>query len=484
MTERQRTVALMIDYDNLQICYSRDAPGTQLDLGAVMALAQSYGRVVVARAYAEWNLLSERLAVYKAGMEPAFAPVLRPEGSNREGKSLADTVMVSDGVDLLWTHQPDVLVLVTSDKDMVPLARLAKQRGALVVVLGSDLTAVQLLEMANEFVTYRHLIRELGRPEAKLAASRVREEPHVRRGREPSSSREVVAAREATQRAPRALPTRTRPRTEGELPEPAAPIPAAQELVAPAAAAPSAALGQVEGRPVLLDETGQPIAPRRRRRRGGRGRRTGLAEERSEAPTEEREAEAEAVDAEIRAAEEQVSAGQGVEQDAGSEAGLAELAPAAGERVVRRRPARPRPARQPETAPAAESAETQPTEGPAAAPPAAEPGREAPTLRPWERWPGQEAQPAGPPERSPVAHSSALERPEPGRNSSASAGSATETEVERAAEPVEAVEAAVAADWSPAAEEAAGPTEPAKPPARRRRVRRPAAAAATEKAEG
>ena len=73
MTERQRTVALLIDYDNLQICYSRDAPGTQLDLGAVMALAQTYGRVVVARAYAEWNLLSERLAVYKAGIEPAFS---------------------------------------------------------------------------------------------------------------------------------------------------------------------------------------------------------------------------------------------------------------------------------------------------------------------------------------------------------------------------------------------------------------------------
>src|SRR5688572_4678971 len=161
LTESQRTVALLIDYDNLQICYSRDAPGTQLDLGAVIALAQSYGQLVVARAYAEWNLLSERLAVYKVGLDPVFAPVLRPEGSNREGKSLADTVMVSEGVDILWTYRPDVLVLVTSDKDMVPLARLAKQRGVLVVVLGSDLTAVQLLEMANDFVTYRHLIREL-----------------------------------------------------------------------------------------------------------------------------------------------------------------------------------------------------------------------------------------------------------------------------------------------------------------------------------
>ena len=67
-------------------------------------------------------------------IEPVFAPVMRPEGSPREGKSLADTVMVADGVDLLWTVAPDVFVLATSDKDMIPLARIAKQRGAAIQV--------------------------------------------------------------------------------------------------------------------------------------------------------------------------------------------------------------------------------------------------------------------------------------------------------------------------------------------------------------
>src|SRR5215468_9870298 len=91
VTDRSKTVVMLIDWDNLQICHSRDAPGTELDLQALIALAQSYGTLVSARAYAEWNLLSERLAVYKAGIEPVFAPVMRPEGSPREGKSLADT---------------------------------------------------------------------------------------------------------------------------------------------------------------------------------------------------------------------------------------------------------------------------------------------------------------------------------------------------------------------------------------------------------
>src|SRR4051812_11809530 len=189
VTDRSKTVVMLIDWDNLQICHSRDAPGTELDLQALIALAQSYGTLVSARAYAEWNLLAERLAVYKAGIEPVFAPVMRVEGSPREGKSLADTVMVADGVDLLWTVAPDVFVLATSDKDMIPLARIAKQRGAAVVVLGSDLTAIPLVEMSNVFITYRQLLRELDRVselEAPVGRAPARER-RLRESRRPSS---------------------------------------------------------------------------------------------------------------------------------------------------------------------------------------------------------------------------------------------------------------------------------------------------------
>jgi uncharacterized LabA/DUF88 family protein len=273
LTERQRTVALLIDYDNLQICYTRDAPGTQLDLGAVVAMAQTYGRVVVARAYAEWNLLSERMAVYKAGIEPAFAPVLRPEGSSRDGKSLADTVMVADGVDVLWSYNPDVLMLVTSDKDMIPLARLAKQRGAVVVVLGSDLTAVPLLEMANEFVTYRHLIRELGRLEEKPASSPIREEPRLRRARDATGGREVAAAREASVREPRTLPSRPRARLEAVSTRTPTLGGSTADTGEDVVGATDAAIGEGQGDSAGIEVEAPAVAPRRRRRRGGRTRR-------------------------------------------------------------------------------------------------------------------------------------------------------------------------------------------------------------------
>lgn len=199
--DRSRRVILLIDYDNLQICASRDAPGTELDLHAVLERAQSYGTVVVARAYAEWNMPSERLGVYKAGIEPVFAPVLRTESRGRvEGKSLCDTVMVVEGVDLLWTMHPEVLVLVTSDKDLIPLARVARQRGAWVVVIGSDLTAVQLVEMCNELVTYKQLLKEQGKGTEPTPAPPPPPRTRADRGRlalppsRPPRQREPVAA--------------------------------------------------------------------------------------------------------------------------------------------------------------------------------------------------------------------------------------------------------------------------------------------------
>jgi NYN domain len=293
VTDRSKTVVMLIDWDNLQICHSRDAPGTELDLQALIALAQSYGTLVSARAYAEWNLLSERLAVYKAGIEPVFAPVMRPEGSPREGKSLADTVMVADGVDLLWTVAPDVFVLATSDKDMIPLARIAKQRGAAVVILGSDLTAIPLVELSNVFITYRQLLRELDRVselEAPVGRAPARER-RLRESRRPSSEAYGGLGSGALGGGPIGAGGRSASRPIGIAggPAPAAPtrpprrrlaepaVPAAPVEGEPAPPTPLLAAPPADDAPAVdVAGSGSEVTPRRRRRRGGRGRRTGL----------------------------------------------------------------------------------------------------------------------------------------------------------------------------------------------------------------
>jgi uncharacterized LabA/DUF88 family protein len=255
MTERTRRVVLLIDYDNLQICAARDTPGRDLQLPPVVQLAQRYGTVILARAYAEWNLSTERLAVYKAGIEPAFAPVLRTE-SDRSGKSLADTVMVAEGMDMLWTLSPEVVVLATSDKDLIPLARVAKQRGAFVVVLGSDFTAIPLREMADEHVTYRQLISDTG----------------VRYATEAGPGRQPAALPEPSRRRRE----RTgRERGSTATPAPSVSTPTAAPAHAASVAAPAPAPSAEPVAPITSTASGEAdsqTSGRRRRRRGSRRR--------------------------------------------------------------------------------------------------------------------------------------------------------------------------------------------------------------------
>ena len=268
MIERSRRVVLLIDYDNLQICASRDTPGRDLQLTPVVQLAQHYGTVILARAYAEWNLSTERLAVYKAGIEPAFAPVLRTE-SDRSGKSLADTVMVAEGMDMLWTLSPEVVVLATSDKDLIPLVRVAKQRGAFVVVLGSDFTAIPLREMADEHVTYKQLITDSqGRYVTETGPARQTAavtEPARRRPTRERNGRERATVTPSAATPPAAAPPPPA-RIEREQQQP---VPAqAQGGVAPTSAVEPVA-------PLTVGLSGDGDAQglgRRRRRRGSRRR--------------------------------------------------------------------------------------------------------------------------------------------------------------------------------------------------------------------
>jgi uncharacterized LabA/DUF88 family protein len=263
MLERSRKVVLLIDYDNLQICASRDTPGRDLQLTPVVQLAQRYGTVILARAYAEWNLSTERLAVYKAGIEPAFAPVLRTE-SDRSGKSLADTVMVAEGMDMLWTLSPDVVVLATSDKDLIPLVRVAKQRGAFVVVLGSDFTAIPLREMADDHITYKQLITDAsGRYTTEAGPARqpaALPEPTRRRTRERNGREARPTTPAATISTPAPAPA-ARPEPSATTPTPA---PAGATTVPAEPVAPVGTSAATEG-------DGQP-GSRRRRRRGSRRR--------------------------------------------------------------------------------------------------------------------------------------------------------------------------------------------------------------------
>src|SRR5690348_17203434 len=133
LRDEENFVGLFIDWDNLAISTAVDFGGALPDVRAIVKAAQRSGTILVARAYAEWNATSDRLAVYRAGVEPVYAPTFRfePEpGSQTRGKSLADPCLVTDCIDLLHT-MPEIntFVLVSGDKDLIPIVRLVQLRG-------------------------------------------------------------------------------------------------------------------------------------------------------------------------------------------------------------------------------------------------------------------------------------------------------------------------------------------------------------------
>ncbi|MBI2321487.1 MAG: NYN domain-containing protein, partial [Chloroflexi bacterium] len=182
---KQDYVGLFIDWDNLAISIAADLAGAAPDVRRIVEKAQEYGTLVVARAYAEWNTLSERLSVYKAGVEPVYAPTFRFESDAvtqmARGKSLADPVLVADCVETLHLlPYVSVFVIVSGDKDILPVVRLVRLRSKRVVVIGPDYAANVLRELADEFVPYRSLIEAAGAAPAQAPAA-----PPGRRGAPP-----------------------------------------------------------------------------------------------------------------------------------------------------------------------------------------------------------------------------------------------------------------------------------------------------------
>src|ERR1700674_2238499 len=161
--DEESYVSLFIDWDNRAISPAVDFAGAVPDVRAIVRAAQRSGTILIARAYAEWNVSSDRLSVYRAGVEPVYAPTFRfePEPGSQvpRGKSLADPCLVTDCIDTMHLMPAvNIFCLVSGDKDLIPIVRLAQLRGKRVVVIGPDFVAAILREMADEYIPYRALV--------------------------------------------------------------------------------------------------------------------------------------------------------------------------------------------------------------------------------------------------------------------------------------------------------------------------------------
>jgi hypothetical protein len=128
----------------------------EVDLGAIIDYAASFGNVAFTRAYADWSVPAN--AAYKNPLVNRSVDLVQlfPASGTKNG---ADIRLAVDAVEDLSLH-PDIshLVFVAGDSDYVPLAQRCKRMGRYVVGIGvAGSTSSALVSACNEFIDYAEL---------------------------------------------------------------------------------------------------------------------------------------------------------------------------------------------------------------------------------------------------------------------------------------------------------------------------------------
>ena len=134
-------VAVLIDYEN-----------TGLDsVQYLLDQLSDVGRVIIRRAYADWSIeRGKRDQLLELGIEARH--LFR---STRSGKNSSDILLTMDAIELLYGHDLDTFVIVSSDSDFVPL--VSKLRGAGKTVIGAgrrDVTSATLVKSCDRYIFF------------------------------------------------------------------------------------------------------------------------------------------------------------------------------------------------------------------------------------------------------------------------------------------------------------------------------------------
>ena len=165
-------VALFIDWENFKI--SLAAGHRTPNVSALKEEVANYGRVVVAKAYADWVSRAPELrgasqmtvdppALYAAGIEPVYVPTRlplsgAPSDSNRTSrvKNSVDVKMTADCIECAHSYANiGTFVLVSGDSDFIHVVNTLRTMGKQVIIIGvSWSTSRRLADQVDGLILY------------------------------------------------------------------------------------------------------------------------------------------------------------------------------------------------------------------------------------------------------------------------------------------------------------------------------------------
>lgn len=128
----QPDVAMFIDWENMHGFIRGKA-----NISALREVAESHGRLVLAKAYADWResrFQADSLVLYKIGFEPVYVPA--------GFKNNVDVKLATDCIDFAYKHPNiGVFLLVTGDGDFIHVVTALRPLGKKVIVIAQSSNA-------------------------------------------------------------------------------------------------------------------------------------------------------------------------------------------------------------------------------------------------------------------------------------------------------------------------------------------------------
>src|SRR5918999_2405727 len=154
MADDDDRIALLVDFENLAIG-ARDR-GQDIDMSVVMDALSERGRVVVRRAYADWNLFSEHRENL---LSQRIEMIEVPQRTGMVRKNAADIKLAVDAIELSTQREfLTVFVIASGDSDFTPLVSKLRELNKKVIGVGVEGSTSELLPGAcDEFLFYERL---------------------------------------------------------------------------------------------------------------------------------------------------------------------------------------------------------------------------------------------------------------------------------------------------------------------------------------
>jgi uncharacterized protein (TIGR00288 family) len=212
-------VAVFIDFENVYVSV-RDKLDANPNFEMIMDRCEDFGRVVIARAYADWYRYPRvTSALYANGIEPMYVPTYYYDRElGRTGRAIKNSVDMNLCIDAMKTLYTNTniakFVLATGDRDFIPLVNTIRQQGKEVIIIGiGGAASAHLAQSADEFIFYESLV---GKKASEL-------QPDLPRAKMPEKGREYADSEEEELFSQPAIQPRSREREREREREPETP---------------------------------------------------------------------------------------------------------------------------------------------------------------------------------------------------------------------------------------------------------------------